>query len=98
MLRPAAQPAIGAGHGSGFLWCSHKILKPLARRPRIGAVILQAQRGTFASAQLHMGKFRHHPLDFRQQVGIEHQLQHMFWVRRAFQLGIGHFIAEIPQL
>src|SRR3546814_5105036 len=67
------------------------------RTARIMGIVGQTQRRARPIAELHMGMLRHHALDLRQKVGIEHELQHMLGMGFALQLGVGHFVAERPQ-
>ncbi len=70
MIGPAAQAAIGTWHRARRRRIRYECFQPFARHPCIGRVVCQAQRRAGAVSQFDMRELGHHPLNFRQQIGI----------------------------
>src|SRR3546814_1201441 len=98
MIPPAAQRGVGAGYGSGRRRVLHECLEPAARDPGIGLIVGQPEARAASIAQLYMSVIRRRPLNLRQKVRVESQLQHMLGMGTPLQLSIGHFIAEGTEL
>ena len=97
VIRPAAQRTIGTGDRPCRGRRGGKAFQPRARRAGVMGIIGKAQRRARPIAQFDMGFFGKNTLHFGQQIGIEHELQHVLGVRPALQLGIGHLITEVAQ-
>src|SRR3546814_16565665 len=89
MIPPAAQRAVGAGDGSGRRRVLNEVLEPAARDPGIGLIVGQPEARAASIAQLYMSVIRRRPLNLRQKVRVESQLQHMLGMGTPLQLKIG---------
>src|SRR3546814_12563864 len=87
MVGPSAKRTISAGDRPRWHRGSNKGLELSPRTARIMGIVGQTQRRARPIAELHMGMLRHHALDLRQKVGIEHELQQMLGMGFALQLG-----------
>ena len=94
IIAPAAQVAVGTGNGPCRRRVGHEPFQPCPRHPGVGRIVGKPQRRAGAVAQFNMGELGRDTLNFGQQVGIEHQLQDVFRMRAALQLGVRHFVAE----
>src|SRR3546814_1414006 len=90
MVGPSAQRTISGGDRPRWHRGSNKGLELSPRTARIMGIVGQTQRRARPIAELHMGMLRHHALDLRQKVGIEHELQHMLGMGFALQRSEEH--------
>src|SRR3546814_17231478 len=98
MIPPAAQRAVGAGDGSGRRRVLNEVLEPAARDPGIGLIVGQPEARAASIAQLYISVIPRRPLNLRQKVRVESQLQHMLGMGTPLQFSTGHFLATETEL
>ena len=92
-----AQRAVVDAVGLGLLGAREGGEEPGADTPVVGGEVGRAQRAPLADTQQHVHRGRHVPLDGRDRLGVEAELQHVGRLLGAGQLGVQRLVAPFTQ-